>query len=331
MKLYYDRNQNFGDELNAWLWPRLIPEILDEDERAIFVGIGSLLNSNLPAAPFKVVFGAGVALNRRGVEYGKRLPVIDERWRVYGVRGPLSAKALGLPADRAITDGAALLRVIDLPHEPKVHRASFIPHCVSKRQWPWREICRQAGVHFIDPNDPVDDVLRELRRSEVVITEAMHGAIMADALRVPWIPVRAYANILTFKWQDWCRSLGLEYRPVALPALYTPEQVAWRVGSYLERLRVRHTPVAELYLGAVRASVRRATGSFVSSLADQATQRLATMADSEPWALSDDRTLDRAVGRLEAQLGRLRADYASGLLEELARGAGAPALRPAYA
>lgn len=317
MKLHYDRNQNVGDELNAWLWPRLIPEVLDDDERAMFLGIGSLLNSNLPADPFKVVFGTGVALNPRGVEYGKRLPRLDARWKIYCVRGPLSARALGLPAELAVTDAAALLHLVDLPAEPKLHPVSFIPHCLSATRWPWRALCAQAGVHFINPNDPVETVLRDLRRSKVVIAEAMHGAIMADALRVPWIPAKAYANILAFKWQDWCQSLGLTYSPVSLPSLYTPESIAGRVGSYLRRLRLGGGPAAALYLRAVTASVRAAAGDHTARLAEQTAAHLSTLAERTPWTLSADDVFARAVARLAERLELLHADHASGRLEAL--------------
>jgi len=36
---------------------------------------------------------------------------------------------------------------------------------------------------------------------------------------VPWIPVVCYEHILAFKWEDWCLSLGLPYRPIRLPAI----------------------------------------------------------------------------------------------------------------
>lgn len=43
MKLfYYEPGNNFGDQLNPWLWQKLIPGILDNDETNTFVGIGTL-------------------------------------------------------------------------------------------------------------------------------------------------------------------------------------------------------------------------------------------------------------------------------------------------
>ncbi len=72
---------------------------------------------------------------------------------------------------------------------------------------------------YIDPAAPVEDTLDKIRSSRLLITEAMHGAIVADALRVPWIPVRTNPGVLEFKWQDWTASLDLEHEFHALPLL----------------------------------------------------------------------------------------------------------------
>ena len=52
MKLVFFRGKvpNFGDELNLHVWPALLPHgFLDEDEDELFVGIGSIIGSHLPA------------------------------------------------------------------------------------------------------------------------------------------------------------------------------------------------------------------------------------------------------------------------------------------
>jgi succinoglycan biosynthesis protein ExoV len=45
----------------------------------------------------------------------------------------------------------------------------------------------------------------------------MHAAIVADALRVPWIPVVLSPQSNSFKWLDWTLSLSLPYNPTTLP------------------------------------------------------------------------------------------------------------------
>ena len=107
MKLYYYRTgvRNFGDDLNNWLWPKLIPELLDPTDGYLLIGIGTILNRRIPESPQKVVFGAGVG-------YGER-PVLDDSWTVYCVRGPLTAAALELSPDLAITDPAILVSTLD--------------------------------------------------------------------------------------------------------------------------------------------------------------------------------------------------------------------------
>jgi succinoglycan biosynthesis protein ExoV len=214
MKLHYyqDPHGNFGDDLNPWLWTRLVPELIDGDGRTLFLGIGTILRRDLPTSPGKVVFGSGAG-------YG-RPPAIDQSWQIYCVRGPRTATALGLPADRAVTDPALLVRHA-LPLVPVGERASiaFVPHHESVHraaaQGVSLRLCAEAaGLTYVDPGGDLDDVLRTLSRAEAVITEAMHGAILADAFRVPWIPVRMYSHVLKSKWLDWTESMEIPYEPI---------------------------------------------------------------------------------------------------------------------
>jgi len=218
VKLFYyqDPEGNFGDDLNAWLWPRLIPEMLDDDDSTLFVAIGSILDRRIPQEPQKIVFGTGVG-------YGL-LPVLDERWQVRCVRGPLTARALGLPARLAVTDPAALVRTVRTGPASKSHKVSFIPHFRSPRRaeaagLDLDKLCASVGINYIDPRKGVESVLAAIESSEMVLAEAMHGAIVADALRIPWVPLQLYDQILNLKWHDWCGSLGIEYTPY----LYVPE------------------------------------------------------------------------------------------------------------
>jgi succinoglycan biosynthesis protein ExoV len=213
VKLFYyqDPEGNFGDDLNAWLWPRLIPDLLDDDDDTLFVAIGSILDRRIPQEPQKVVFGTGVG-------YGL-LPVLDERWQIWCVRGPLTARALGLPARLAVTDPAALVRTVRTGPVSKPHRVSFVPHFRSPRRaeaagLDLYKLCASVGINYIDPRKGVEHVLAAIESSQMVLAEAMHGAIVADALRIPWVPLQLYDQILNLKWHDWCGSVGIKYTPL---------------------------------------------------------------------------------------------------------------------
>jgi succinoglycan biosynthesis protein ExoV len=275
MRLYYYEGEgearNFGDELNPFLWDRLLPDL---DRRGapdwLFVGIGTLLNERLPAASRTIVFGSGVG-------YGKAVPRPDHRWKVYFVRGPRSAAALGLPSSASLTDPAILVaRVWREPRTPTVPYA-FVPHWEGANEW-LEGVCRDAGIDYIDPRWPVEKVLRSISKAEVVLAEAMHGAIVADALRVPWIPVRSSPGLLAFKWQDWCDSVGLPYSPHVLPS-------PWE-------------PILGRPLGGARAWAKEAVYSC----------RLRWIARTAKPLLSSERTWKRLLSSVERRVEDLKAE-----------------------
>lgn len=272
MRLHYyqDRRGNFGDDLNPWLWERLIPDLLDGDGRTLLVGIGTILNDRLPWGPGKVVFGAGFG-------YGA-IPVVDERWRFYCVRGPRTAAALGLQPDLAITDPAILMRHF-LPPIDDAQRSGivFVPHreSVIRADALHADLCRActlAGVTYIDPGGPLMPLLQALRSATLVLAEAMHAAILADAFRVPWIPVQLFDHILGSKWLDWTDSLRVSYRPNHYP-LYQQPRDAEQLALYLRQT--------------VRTGRRE---------------------------MSNDEISETAMRRLLARLDRLREDHGSGSL-----------------
>ncbi len=226
MKLFYwgDRPElptNFGDQLNPWLWPRVLPELFgptatgpsnsEECRPALFLGIGTVLNSAIPpdAAEY-VVLGAGAG-------YGV-LPTIDERWRIYAVRGPLTARELGLDDSVAVVDPAVLVpSVLEQGPEPVRTGPAFMPHWSSNNAG-WHDVCRDAGLTLIDPLASVDAIIAAIRSATVLIAEAMHGAIVADAFRVPWVAVHTLSeDHLPFKWRDWCASVALPHVSHAPP------------------------------------------------------------------------------------------------------------------
>lgn len=257
MLLYYHQDPlgNFGDDLNPWLWERLLPgwfsgHLAHEPGRRaagaigepLFIGIGTLLNEKVPEAPLRIVFGTGAG-------YGTR-PRLDASWEICCVRGPDTADALGLDRRFAVTDPAALVRVLPLPQPRARWRTAYMPHCSSVRNADWRAICDELRIGFVDPQDPVDAVLAALRSTELLVTEAMHGAIVADALRIPWIAVTSSPAILESKWVDWCKSLGIDYVPARLPMIWKAKPGA---GAFARLRPAVKTSLAKMALKRVLA------------------------------------------------------------------------------
>jgi succinoglycan biosynthesis protein ExoV len=304
MKLYYHEGifRNFGDDLNLWLWPRLIGDVINDKNDGLFVGIGTLLNSRVPAHQNVVIFGTGYG-------YGPLPKPIPKSWHTYCVRGPLTARALGLAPTFAIADGAILLRILDLPKPSTSHPVSFMPHWESANFGAWKEVCRQAGVNYIDPREPLESVLDSIRSSEKLVTGSMHGAIVADAFRVPWIPVRPFAKWHFMKWFDWAGSLEVKIDFESLPASSLDEIIHDRspkLRNLVRRLKFSPPTPEE---STIRLSpIMTKANPWCVGRAVRALSILST----RPGQLSRDNSLNRATSRLVDCLERLRKDYMTG-------------------
>ena len=296
MKLVYHKSQtgNFGDDLNAWLWHELLPaDFFDDDPRELFYGIGTLLSRGLPQAPLKIIFGTGTGY--------KKPPVVDASYRIYFVRGPLTAQRLGLPATLAIADPAYLILNTAFARQTvrPEYQAVVIPHHLTMELVDWTQIAKATGIPVIDPRGPCLDVIHKIRAAKLIITESLHGAIVADAFRVPWVPIRISHRFLDFKWADWAHSLDLDITPLNLPPVFHgPLGFGKRTTNFVRN------HVARVGLGPaswVRRPYRRSSPAETERFA----KALAELAKTGRCCLSGDQTLEQVLVRLTAQVERL--------------------------
>jgi succinoglycan biosynthesis protein ExoV len=281
MKLTYFRNTpaNFGDEINAVMWQQLLPEgFLDDDEGELFLGIGSILWNHLPKVPLKHVMGSGFG------GYTSPPDVHDGSWNVAWVRGPITAERLGLDPKLAISDSAVLLRATELP-AAKASGTVFMPHFESAARGDWERVCKLAGIDYLDPRGDVLDLLARIRGAKLMVTEAMHGAIVADALRVPWIGIVPFFPQHRAKWEDWAQSLEIALRPAKLPPSNLLESYTLVTGlpgkGRKSRALFRAWPTAPIN----------------SALVHRAAARLRRLADTAEPQLSADIAITRATER----------------------------------
>lgn len=215
MRLFYYKAKqgNFGDDLNGWLWEALLPGFWSDESDVVFLGIGTIIGLTLPPARKVVVFSSGAG-------YAAMSGADRSNWTFAAVRGPLTAEVLKLPREAAVADGALLLAT--LPQfaplsESERHGVIFIPHHHVLNDANWGKAASMAGVELVDPRGDCVEVIQRIRSAKLVLADSMHAAIIADTLRVPWIPLFSSRNSNTFKWLDWSLALGVLYQPVKLP------------------------------------------------------------------------------------------------------------------
>ena len=211
MKLVYYRatdpagrpSANFGDDLNLWLWPKVLPRYLLEGEpTSLLYGIGTLLGPDMPREP-KVILGSGTA---------QRTPIkVDDSWQVVFVRGPVTCQVLSIPETYAVTDPAALVsRHANVVRRPKV--LAWMPHFWQMYEHAdlYRATCDRAGVKLIDPRQSPESVFEQLADVELLLAGAMHAAIVGDALGIPWVSCHVGRVTQPLKWLDFTSSLEMD-------------------------------------------------------------------------------------------------------------------------
>lgn len=211
MKYAHISGGNFGDDINSWIWEKLRPGNWENSTEHILLGIGSPLGPKLDDGKTWYVLGAGA-----GYKKPHDLSTLPN-WKIFAVRGPLSAIALGLAEDKAVTDGAILLGSIpEFKRLPSEERSGiiFIPHHRAASSGDWESICAEAGLGYVDPRWDSVRVIEAIRSSSLVISGAMHAAIIADTMRVRWVPVTTSSMVNQFKWLDWTLSMGVPYNPI---------------------------------------------------------------------------------------------------------------------
>ncbi|MEM6691136.1 MAG: hypothetical protein AAF664_17040 [Planctomycetota bacterium] len=215
MKLYsFSRLQgNFGDDLSPWLYSRLIPE-LDKLENADWlVGIGTILDKRLDGVPgSKIICGAGVRI-------GKWDYIPRHNWKIIALRGKLSAQKLGVEMSLACSDPGVLVAEFFERKRSSQETVGFIPHYHSMAMFNCESIAERSGCMLIRPDASVEVFMDKLSVCDRIVSEAMHGAIAADAIGIPWKRINILSwrketrEVSDFKWRDWASQFEVEADP----------------------------------------------------------------------------------------------------------------------
>lgn len=292
MELFYWKSAqgNVGDDLNAWLWPRVFGADYFTDSGAPsdgtrFLGIGSILTAAhlLPRPGKSVVFGSGLRSEDVSELAGHDIELVF-------VRGPRSSAALG--GAPWISDPAILTPLHFERLDPIPGRIGFVPYMRTPPAVTER-ICAETGTVCIPVTMDVESFCTALTKCEYVVCEAMHGAIFADAFRVPWAGCRISSALYEgptsfFKWSDWQQSLKLD-----VPL---------------------HAPLPEFIYGLHKRLRLMARGRAMAA----GPKLVADVIACGIWSLSDGAALAAAQDRILEQVDLLRARHPAGHLVEQA-------------
>ena len=129
-----------------------------------------------------------------------------------------------------------------------------------------RCVARRLGLEYLSTEAPLDEFIDTIRNATLVVSEAMHGAILADAMRTPWIPF-AHLNHNEFKWRDWYQSIGLPYSSLRL------RPKVWNHAPRAPRSLAKR-PLRRIKLGLLMRSMQKVVSSQPLLSADDVHQEV---------------------------------------------------------
>ena len=198
---------NFGDDLNALIWPSLFPDLAKLQGRTVFYGVGTLLDGRHDKRKKKVVLGSGVGEANSALS--------DPNWDFRWVRGPRSAREFKLSKELALGDPAWLWRELQAGADGP-GAIGLIPHYATWDSYDWVGVAANAGMVAINPRQAPAEVTAQMRRCSRILSESLHGAVCADAMGIPWSACVLAHRFNDFKWRDWLDTVQRPFAPLVM-------------------------------------------------------------------------------------------------------------------
>lgn len=315
MKIFFCKvdGGNFGDDMNEWFWDELFPDHSDIAPDTTLFGIGSILwRQNFTDNDSVVVMGSGSG-------YGVVPSEVPNSTEIGFVRGPRTASLLGLSRDHAITDPAAMVSTFKrFQNIRPSDQIVFIPHVgTAKLPLNWDRIAERAGVQYVSPAGDSEDVIRRLAGAKLVLAESLHGAIIADAFRVPFVPVSISPTFNRHKWLDWSESLemDIDFEEFLFGMKQTRKHLS-RVKKMLRREKAKEvnpsaasesngTRVADVVTQDEKAQARKWVSRLAPAIEMMLVRDLKRAAQCQGF-LSDDRILRTRQNQITARVTQIR-------------------------
>lgn len=218
-----DGGVNLGDELTSILLTEFfgVPNKLSPFDSAALLGAGSILgwtwaranvDSRVPDPKLSVV-GSGFMHPRLDA---KELDFL----KIYSVRGFLSRSVLpdGVAEGVSIGDPGLLVSRLAKDSPVKTTKYGIIPHISFFDRDSFRERfdALDLSVYIDFRTSDLKAVMREMQSCDVILSQSLHGLIIADSLGIPnvWIDHGALHPGAEFKFYDYFSSVGRDFEKV---------------------------------------------------------------------------------------------------------------------
>jgi len=193
--------KNFGDALNSTLY-KFISGTDSVHHKMGYTGeaymmIGSILNQ---AKAKTIVWGSGIAQTHGD---------IGLKCDIRAVRGPLSkyfADLNGIECPEVYGDPVLLMPRYYNPDVTKKYKLGIIPHVLD---YGYVSITGD-DITVIDLLQSYDEVIKQIKSCDKVISSSLHGLIAADAYGIPskWVEFGDRVIGGGLKFQDYYQSIG---------------------------------------------------------------------------------------------------------------------------
>jgi hypothetical protein len=246
---------NFGDLLSAWLHEHaLIAPLVDADRYRL---LGSAIHSTVVRNDIEQcgsTLPATIALWGCGQRDATPLDdALRPHCLFFGVRGPLTRDALGLPADTPIGDPGLLVPLLRPRRAGPGEEVLCVPH-FSEPGDPEALRQRAGADALVSPAvagfDELEALVDRIAGARFVLAGALHAAIVACAYGVPFGFWDTGFVDIPFKWHDFAASLGVE-----LPFSHTVAEAEQHFAAVAGKMR---RPRASDILGCCPFAVRPA-------------------------------------------------------------------------
>lgn len=214
-KLFWFQKNNWGDDLNKYMFEYVTGmKVVNLPINRLFFKVNksySLIGSILSfySIDNKIIYGTGLMNPKDNI--------IGTPERIICVRGPKTRETLlnkGYICPEKYGDPALLLPLFYAPSSKRQGRGSVIVNMGTNPNDNdvIKQLCESMNLNLISLTtyNKWGDIIDEIVSSTFVISESLHGLIVAETYGVPnvWVEFKDHPEYWNFKFEDYYESIG---------------------------------------------------------------------------------------------------------------------------